>query len=82
MPQRIRRCSYIEANSHMMSALQNIAKYSMEEWDAKRFCKSYSISNQTSSRLKNPQDGAGKKKTKKRRKRRKKQKTKKRKRKN
>jgi len=82
MPQRIRRCSYIEANSHMMAALHNIAKYSMEEWKAKRFCKSYAISNQTSSRLKNPQDGAGKKKTKKRRRRRrKKQKTKKKKRK-
>ena len=80
MPQRIKRCSYIEANSHMMSALHNIAKYSMEEWGAKRFCKSYAISNQTSSRLKNPQDGAGKKKTKrKRRRRRKKTKKKKRK---
>ena len=82
MPQRIKRCSYIEANSHMMSALHNIAKYSMEEWGAKRFCKSYAISNQTSLNIKkNPQDGAGKKKTKKRRRRRKKQKTKKKKRK-
>ena len=86
MPQSIRRCSYIEANSHMMSALQNIAKYSMEEWDAKRFCKSYAISNQRSQLKLNPQEGSGKKKTKRRtrrrkKRRRKKQKTKKRKRK-
>ena len=86
MPQRIRRCSYIEANSHMMAALQNIAKYSMEEWDAKRFCKSYAISNQRSQLKLNPQEGSGKKKTKRRtrrrkKRRRKKQKTKKRKRK-
>jgi len=58
----------------MMAALGNIAYYSMEEWDAKRFCKSYAISNQTSSRLKNPQDGAGKNKTKRRRSRRRKKK--------
>ena len=83
MPDRIRRCSYVQANSHMMAALQNIAKYSMEEWDAKRFCKSYAITNQESSQLNlgpqfihNAQEGSGKKKTKRRR-RRKKQKTKK-----
>ena len=83
MPNRIRRCSYVQSNSHMIAAIQNKAKYSMEEWDAQRFCKSYAITNQQSSQLNlgpqlnlNPQEGSGKKKTKRRR-RRKKQKTKK-----
>tara|TARA_B100000287_G_C20662606_1_gene790692 strand:+ start:1409 stop:2821 length:1413 start_codon:yes stop_codon:yes gene_type:complete len=67
-----RRASVQATESHMMSALQNIAKYSMEEWDKGSFCKSYAVADRTPIVV-----SGGKKKTKRHRKKKRKKKTKK-----
>jgi hypothetical protein len=42
-----RRASVQATEAHMMNALQNIAKYSMEQWDKGAFCKSYAIADKS-----------------------------------
>ena len=70
-----RRDSVQATESHMMSALQNIAKYSMDEWDKGAYCKSYAIADHSPNLLDDLSDEVrmghgGRKKTKRRRKKR------------
>ena len=77
-----RRASVQATESHMMSALQNIAKYSMDEWDKGAHCKSYAIADHSPTLVDWSDEvrmgHGGSKKTKRRRKKKRKKKTKKR----
>ena len=72
----------VSAESHMMRALLSISQQSMEDWQDKKYCKSFSQKTEPENAIINRYQLGGKRKTKKKRRKRKKKKTRRRRRKN
>ena len=62
----------VSAESHMMRALLSISQHSMEDWQDKKYCKSFSQKIEPENAIINTSQLGGRKKTKKKKKRKKK----------